>query len=50
MAASHAKIISVDSERVLVSSANLSYHGLAGNVEMGFLVKSYSKAKQIDDF
>lgn len=49
MAASHAKIISIDSERVLVSSANLSYHGLAGNVEMGFLVHSAGKAKQIEE-
>lgn len=48
MAASHAKIISVDSERVLVSSANLSYHGLSGNIEMGFLVESVDKAKQIE--
>lgn len=50
MAASHAKIISVDSEKVLVSSANLSYHGLAGNVEMGFLVESINKANQIEKF
>ncbi len=49
MSASHAKIISVDSERVLVSSANLSYHGLSGNVEMGFLVESIDKSKQIEE-
>ena len=49
MAASHAKIISVDSERVLVSSANLSYHGLSGNVEMGFFVEATDKAKQIEE-
>jgi len=49
MAASHAKILTVDSQKALVSSANLSYHGLAGNVEMGFLVDSYQKAKQIEE-
>ena len=49
MAASHAKILTVDSEKALVSSANLSYHGLSGNVEMGFLVESHQKAKQIEE-
>lgn len=49
MAASHAKILTVDSQKALVSSANLSYHGLYGNVEMGFLVDSYQKAKQIEE-
>lgn len=50
MAASHAKILTVDSKKALVSSANLSYHGLAGNVEMGFMVESVDKTKQIEDF
>ncbi|MCR5771421.1 MAG: phospholipase [Butyrivibrio sp.] len=49
MAASHAKILVVDSNKALVSSANLSYHGLSGNVEMGFLVDSRQKAKQIEN-
>lgn len=49
MAASHAKILTVDSQKALVSSANLSYHGLSGNVEMGFLVDSHKKAKQIEE-
>ena len=49
MAASHAKILTVDSQKALVSSANLSYHGLAGNIEMGFLVDSRKKAKQIEE-
>ena len=40
MAASHAKILTIDSDKSLVSSANLSYHGLTGNIEMGFLVES----------
>lgn len=49
MAASHAKILTVDSQKALVSSANLSYHGLSGNVEMGFLLDSHQKAKQIEE-
>ncbi len=48
MAALHAKIIVSDARRSLVSSANLSYHGLQGNVEMGFLIESPDKAKQIE--
>lgn len=49
MAASHAKILSVDSQITFVSSANFSYHGLSGNVEIGFLVESHQKAKQIEE-
>lgn len=49
MAASHAKILTIDSDKSLVSSANLSYHGLLGNIEMGFLVRSADKAKQIEE-
>ena len=33
----------------LVSSANLSYHGMRGNIEMGFLIESHDKAKQIEE-
>lgn len=40
---------SLDSDKSLVSSANLSYHGLSGNIEMGFLVRSADKAKQIEE-
>lgn len=49
MAALHAKILVSDVEKSLVSSANLSYHGMQGNIEMGFLVESRNKAKQIED-
>ena len=49
MAALHAKILVSDVEKSLVSSANLSYHGMQGNFEMGFLVESRNKAKQIED-
>ena len=49
MAALHAKLIVSDVKKSLVSSANLSYHGMHGNVEMGFLIESHDKAKQIED-
>lgn len=49
MAALHAKLIVSDIKKSLVSSANLSYHGLQGNIEMGFLIESHDKAKQIED-
>ena len=49
MAALHAKVISVDQEKALITSANLSYHGQQGNIEFGTLVESKSMTKQIDD-
>ena len=48
MAALHAKLIVTDSEKSLISSANLSYHGLEGNIEMGVLIESGARAKQIE--
>ena len=48
MAASHAKTIVVDEKELLVSSANLSYHGMQGNVEMGIRLVSPDKAQQIE--
>ena len=45
----HAKVISVDQEKTLITSANLSYHGLQGNIELGVLIHSKQVAKQIDD-
>lgn len=49
MAALHAKLLVSDAKKSLVSSANLSYHGMQGNVEMGFLIESSEKAKQIEE-
>jgi Phosphatidylserine/phosphatidylglycerophosphate/cardiolipin synthases and related enzymes len=49
MAALHAKLIVSDTQKSLVSSANLSYHGMQGNIEMGFLIESVDKAKQIEE-
>ncbi|MBR0188753.1 MAG: phospholipase [Clostridia bacterium] len=48
MAALHAKIIMVDNYKTLISSANLSYHGMFGNIEIGTSLVSAKIAKQID--
>ena len=49
MAALHAKVISVDGSQTLITSANLSYHGQEGNIELGALIESEHIAKQLDD-
>ena len=49
MAALHAKVISVDEQHTLITSANLTYHGQEGNIELGTLVDSKEIAKQVDD-
>jgi phosphatidylserine/phosphatidylglycerophosphate/cardiolipin synthase-like enzyme len=35
----HAKIVEVDDDSLLVTSANLTYHGLFANLELGILVR-----------
>ena len=47
MAALHAKIITVDDCKSLVSSANLSYHGLEKNIEIGCVIESQELSKDI---
>ena len=49
IAALHAKVISVDQQQTLITSANLSYHGQQGNIELGTLLGSKQIARQIDD-
>lgn len=49
MAALHAKVISVDGEKTLITSANLSYHGQQGNIELGTVIESKTIAKQVED-
>lgn len=49
MSALHAKVISVDGKSTLVTSANLSYHGQEGNIEIGTLIESADIAKQVKD-
>lgn len=49
MSALHAKVISVDREDTLITSANLSYHGQEGNIELGVCIHSKEVAKQVDE-
>jgi len=49
MAALHAKVISTDKREALITSANLSYHGQEGNLELGTHIESPAIAQQIDD-
>lgn len=49
MSALHAKVVSVDQEKTLITSANLSYHGQEGNIELGTLIESRKTAKQVED-
>lgn len=49
MSALHAKVISIDHSQTLITSANLSYHGQEGNIELGTLVDSQNTARQIDE-
>ena len=49
MAALHAKVISVDGHDNLITSANLSFHGQEGNIELGTHIVSADVGKQIDD-
>lgn len=49
MAALHAKILVVDGFKTFISSSNLSYHGLEGNIEMGVLIDSHRKANNVEE-
>lgn len=49
MSALHAKVVSVDKKRTLITSANLSYHGQEGNIELGTLIESKDIAEQVDE-
>lgn len=49
MAALHAKVIVVDQTETLITSANLSYHGQEGNIELGTKINSPEIARQVDD-
>ena len=42
-------MISVDQNKTLITSANLSYHGQQGNIELGMVAESKKIAKQVDD-
>jgi len=49
MAALHAKVIVVDSLKTFISSSNLSYHGIEGNIEMGVVIESPKKAGDVEE-
>lgn len=49
MSALHAKVICVDQQKTLITSANLSYHGQEGNIELGTLIDSRKTAKQVEE-
>ncbi len=45
----HAKVISVDFKKSLITSANLSFNGLQRNIEVGSVISSTRIAKNIED-
>lgn len=49
MSAFHAKMIVVDGCKSLISSANLSYHGMEGNIEAGIYLESEDKGWEIEE-
>ncbi len=49
MASLHAKVICVDKHKTLITSANLSYHGQEGNIELGTLIESQKIANQVEE-
>lgn len=49
MSALHAKVICVDQQKTLITSANLSYHGQEGNIELGTPIDSRKTAKQVEE-
>ena len=49
MSSLHAKVICVDQSKTLITSANLSYNGQEGNIEMGTYIESATIARQVDE-
>lgn len=43
----HAKVLSIDDCKAVITSSNLSYNGMEGNLELGMIVNSKEKAKEI---
>lgn len=48
MSSLHAKVLCVDQSKTLITSANLSYHGQEGNIEMGTYIESTAIAQQVE--
>lgn len=47
MAALHAKALIADRRRMLLTSANMTYHGLTGNIELGVLIEDETAARAV---
>ena len=47
MAALHAKVLMIDNKKSLITSANLSFHGLEKNIELGCLIESASYSQKL---
>jgi phosphatidylserine/phosphatidylglycerophosphate/cardiolipin synthase-like enzyme len=45
----HAKLIIVDQRKMLLTSANFSYHGFKKNIETGVLIENHNVIKEIRD-
>lgn len=43
----HAKVLTVDKEKSIITSSNLSYNGMDGNLELGVILNSKDKAIDI---
>ncbi len=43
----HAKVLTIDDSQSIVTSSNLSYNGMDGNLELGVLLSSKEKSKEI---
>lgn len=43
----HAKVLTIDDEKAIITSSNLSYNGMDGNLELGVILDSKEKAKEI---
>ena len=49
MSALHIKCIIVDEEKAMFGSANLTYHGIKGNIELGIIIEDQKIVKKIVD-
>jgi phosphatidylserine/phosphatidylglycerophosphate/cardiolipin synthase-like enzyme len=43
----HAKLVIVDQQKILLTSANFSYHGFMKNIETGVVIENHSVVKEI---
>jgi len=50
MSKMHSKMLLVDNNDLLVTSANFTYHGMSGNIEFGVRLRDAQSAKAAEDF